>query len=54
LERHDLWQWASIAALWFCHNLNAVLAAILTVMNIVWVGARLWDWFKKKKVKAVK
>ena len=51
MERHDIWQWGSLTALWFCHNINEVMAGILTIMNIVWVGVRLRDWLKKKRSK---
>lgn len=49
MERHDVWQWFSLAVLWFCHNLNEVMAAVLTTMNIIWVGVRIFDWCIKKR-----
>ncbi len=51
MERHDLWQWTCIITLWFCDNINEVLAVLLMLMNIAWVGVRLWDWFKEKRTK---
>jgi len=49
MDRHDIWQWACIITLWFCDNINEILAVILMLMNIAWVGVRLWDWASKKK-----
>lgn len=49
MERHDIWQWACIITLWFCENINEFLAILLMIMNIVWVGVRLWDWIIKRR-----
>lgn len=54
MERHDIWQWASIVVLWSCSNINAVLAGLLTTMNIVWVGIRIWTFLNKKSAPDVK
>lgn len=54
MDRHDIWQWASIVVLWSCHNMNAVLAGLLTIMNIAWVGIRIWTFLTIKRDPDVK
>lgn len=48
MEKHDVWQWFCIITLKFWENISDALAITLVLLNIVWVGVRLWDWFSKK------